>query len=94
MPEGRARYPKATCSGPKRSRRLRGRSPRGGFSFLEHSQILTGETTIRQADMVFAVAVWATLEIFWAQIRDSSVITESGWEEFTNHPKSVEDLML
>ena len=55
---------------------------------------MTGETTIRQAGMVFAVAVWATLEIFRAQIRDSSVITESGWEQFTNHPKSVEDLML
>ena len=65
-----------------------------GFSFLEHPQLVTGETTILQPGMVFAVDGSVTSENFRAQVGDSFIITETGWEAITNHPKSVEDLIL
>ena len=65
-----------------------------GFSFLEHPQLVTGETTILQPGMVFAVDGSVTSENFRAQIGDSFIITETGWEAITNHPKSVDDLIL
>ena len=65
-----------------------------GFSFLEHPQLVTGETTILQPGMVFAVDGSVTSENFRAQVGDSVIITETGWEAITNHPKSVEDLIL
>ncbi len=65
-----------------------------GFSFLEHPQLVTGEKTILQPGMVFAVDGSVTSENFRAQVGDSFIITETGWEAITAHSKSLEDLIL
>ena len=65
-----------------------------GFSFLEAPQLVTGDTTIIQPGMVLAVDGSVSVERFRAQVGDSFIITEDGWEPLTNHPKSVEEVIL
>ena len=65
-----------------------------GFSFLEAPQLVTGDTTIIQPGMVLAVDGSVSVERFRAQVGDSFIITEDGWEPLTHHPKSVEDVIL
>jgi len=65
-----------------------------GFSFLEAPQLVTGDTTIIQPGMVLAVDGSVSVEKFRAQVGDSFIITEDGWEPLTNHPKSVEEVIL
>lgn len=65
-----------------------------GFSFLEAPQLVTGDTTIIQPGMVLAVDGSVSVERFRAQVGDSFIITEDGWEALTHHPKSVEEVIL
>ncbi len=65
-----------------------------GFSFLEKPQLVTGDTTILQPGMVLAVDGSVSVEIFRAQVGDSFIITEDGWEAVTDHPKSVDEVIL
>lgn len=65
-----------------------------GFSFLEAPQLVTGDTTIIQPGMVLAVDGSVSVETFRAQVGDSFIITEDGWEPLTQHPKSVEEVIL
>ncbi len=65
-----------------------------GFSFLESPQLVTGDTTILQPGMVLAVDGSVSVETFRAQVGDSFIITEDGWEPLTQHPKSVEEVIL
>ena len=65
-----------------------------GFSFLEAPQLVTGDTTIIQPGMVLAVDGSVSVERFRAQVGDSLIITDDGWEPLTHHPKSVEDIIL
>ena len=65
-----------------------------GFSFLEAPQLVTGDTTIIQPGMVLAVDGSVSVERFRAQVGDSFIITEDGWEPLTHHPKSVEEIIL
>nr|WP_241482563.1 Xaa-Pro peptidase family protein [Leisingera sp. ANG-M7] len=65
-----------------------------GFSFLEAPQLVTGDTTIIQPGMVLAVDGSVSVETFRAQVGDSFIITEDGWEQLTQHPKSVEEVIL
>ncbi|MGB7267922.1 MAG: Xaa-Pro peptidase family protein [Albidovulum sp.] len=65
-----------------------------GFSFLEAPQLVTGDKTIIQPGMVFAVDGSVSVETFRAQVGDSFIITETGWEPLTSHPKSVEEVVL
>ncbi|MEM7177749.1 MAG: Xaa-Pro peptidase family protein [Pseudomonadota bacterium] len=65
-----------------------------GFSFLEAPQLVTGDTTILEPGMVLAVDGSVSVETFRAQVGDSFIITESGWEPVTHHPKSVEEVTL
>ena len=65
-----------------------------GFSFLEAPQLVTGDTTIIQPGMVLAVDGSVSVERFRAQVGDSFIITDDGWEPLTHHPKSVEDIIL
>ncbi|MCF6433360.1 Xaa-Pro peptidase family protein [Leisingera sp. MMG026] len=65
-----------------------------GFSFLEAPQLVTGDTTIIQPGMVLAVDGSVSVETFRAQVGDSFIITEDGWEQLTQHPKSVEEVFL
>lgn len=65
-----------------------------GFSFLEAPQLVTGDTTIIQPGMVLAVDGSVSVERFRAQVGDSLIITDDGWEPLTHHPKSVEEIIL
>lgn len=65
-----------------------------GFSFLEAPQLVTGDTTIIQPGMVLAVDGSVSVDTFRAQVGDSFIITEDGWEPLTHHPKSVAEVIL
>lgn len=65
-----------------------------GFSFLEAPQLVTGDTTILQPGMVLAVDGSVSTESFRAQVGDSFIITETGHEQITHHPKAVADVTL
>jgi Xaa-Pro dipeptidase len=65
-----------------------------GFSFLEHPQLVTGDTTVLQPGMVLAVDGSVATDTFRAQVGDSFIVTEDGFEQITHHPKSIEDMVL
>lgn len=65
-----------------------------GFSFLEAPQLVTGDKTIIQPGMVLAVDGSVSIDTFRAQVGDSVIITEEGWELLTHYPKSVEEVIL
>lgn len=65
-----------------------------GFSFLEKPQLVTGDTTVLQAGMVLAVDGSVSGESFRAQVGDSFIVTKDGYEPLTDHPKSVEDVVI
>ena len=65
-----------------------------GFSFLETPQLVTGDTTILEPGMVLAVDGSVTVDAFRAQIGDSFIITQSGYEPVTDHPKTIDHLVL
>ena len=65
-----------------------------GFSFLENPQLVTGDKTILKPGMVFAVDGSVSSETFRAQVGDSFIITENGWEAITEHPKSIDQVVV
>ncbi|MCY4037910.1 MAG: Xaa-Pro peptidase family protein [Hyphomicrobiales bacterium] len=65
-----------------------------GFSFLEKPQLVTGDKTVLQPGMVFAVDGSVTTETFRAQVGDSFIITEDGWESITAHPKQLDEVIV
>ncbi|MGJ8616064.1 MAG: M24 family metallopeptidase [Sulfitobacter sp.] len=65
-----------------------------GFSFLEAPQLVTGDMTILKPGMVLAVDGSVSVDTFRAQIGDSFIITEGGYEPVTDHPKSIDEVML
>lgn len=65
-----------------------------GFSFLETPQLVTGDRTVLQPGMVFAVDGSVTVDGFRAQIGDSFIVTEDGYESITDHPKSLADVTV
>lgn len=65
-----------------------------GFSMLEEPQLVSGNTTILKPGMVFAVDGSANEETFRAQVGDSFIITENGYDQITNFSKKIEDLII
>jgi len=65
-----------------------------GFSFLEAPQLVTGDTTILQPGMVLAVDGSVAVDQFRAQIGDSFIITQDGYEPVTEHPKTIDQLIV
>ena len=65
-----------------------------GFSFLEKPQLVTGDTTILQPGMVLAIDGSVSVDTFRAQVGDSFIITEDGYEPVTDHPKSLEEVII
>lgn len=65
-----------------------------GFSFLEDPQLVTGDKTVLQPGMVLAVDGSVTVDSFRAQIGDSFIITQDGYEPVTDHPKTIDQLIL
>jgi len=65
-----------------------------GFSFLERPQLVTGDTTILKPGMVLAVDGSVAAADFRAQVGDSFIITEDGYEQITEHPKGLQDVVI
>ena len=65
-----------------------------GFSMLEEPQLVAGNQTILQPGMVFAVDGSANEETFRAQVGDSFIITENGYDQITNFSKKIEDVII
>ena len=65
-----------------------------GFSFLESPQLVTGDRTVLQPGMVLVVDGSVSVETFRAQVGDSFIVTESGWEPVTDHPKTLDEVVL
>ncbi len=66
-----------------------------GFSFLETPQLVTGDKTVLQPGMVLAVdGSVSVARTFRAQVGDSVIVTEDGYEALTSHPKALEDVVL
>jgi len=65
-----------------------------GYSFLEKPQLVTGDKTILRPGMVLAVDGSVAVESFRAQVGDSFIVTEDGWEQITQHPKNLDDVIL
>lgn len=65
-----------------------------GFSFLEKPQLVTGDTTILKPGMVLAIDGSVSVNTFRAQVGDSFIITDDGYEPITHHPKSLEEIII
>lgn len=66
-----------------------------GFSFLEKPELVSGDKTILKPGMVMAVDGSVTLDAtFRAQVGDSFILTEDGYEQLTFHPKDLTDVIL
>ncbi len=65
-----------------------------GFSFLEDPQLVTGDETILQPGMVLAVDGSVSTPSFRAQVGDSFIITETGYQQITEHPKNLDDMII
>ena len=65
-----------------------------GFSFLERPQLVTGDKTRLEAGMVLAVDGSVSTATFRAQVGDSFILTESGPEALTAHPKTLDEVLI
>lgn len=66
-----------------------------GFSFLEKPELVFGDKTILAPGMVLAVDGSVTSAgRFRAQVGDSVIVTETGYEPITAHPKAIEEMIL
>ncbi len=66
-----------------------------GFSFLEKPQLVFGDKTVLQPGMVLAVdGSVSVAKTFRAQVGDSFIVTEDGYEQITTHPTALEDVIL
>jgi len=66
-----------------------------GFSFLEKPQLVFGDKTVIQPGMVLAVdGSVSVAKTFRAQVGDSFIVTDTGYEQITHHPKAVEEVVL
>lgn len=66
-----------------------------GFSFLESPQLVFGDKTVLQPGMVLAVDGSVSVSGFFrAQVGDSIVLTEDGYELLTIFGKSLDDVIL
>jgi len=65
-----------------------------GFSFLEQPQLVVGDKTVLQPNMVLAVDGSVSKDTFRAQVGDSFILTEDGYEAITAHPKSIDDVIV
>jgi len=65
-----------------------------GFSYLEQPQLVTGERTLIQPGMVLAVDGSVSTDSYRAQVGDSFIVTDDGYEAITAHPKAIEDVIV
>ena len=56
--------------------------------------LYTGNPVVLQPGMVLAVDGSVSADNFRAQIGDSFIITQEGYEPLTDHPKKLENIIL
>ena len=65
-----------------------------GFSFVEKPQLVFGDKTVLQPGMVLAVdGSVSEPGYFRAQVGDSVIVTDDGYEALTSHPKSLDGVI-
>lgn len=65
-----------------------------GFSYLEKPQLVCGDRTVLAPGMVLAVDGSVSVPgYFRAQVGDSIIVTEDGYEPLTAHPKLLDEVM-
>jgi Xaa-Pro dipeptidase len=66
-----------------------------GFSFLEKPELVYGDKTKLQPGMVLAVdGSVSVANYFRAQVGDSIIVSEDGYEPLTSFPNAIEDVVL
>lgn len=65
-----------------------------GFSYLEKPQLVTGDKTELQPGMVLAVDGSVSTDAFRAQVGDSFIVTEDGYEQLTPYPKTLDAVIV
>ena len=66
-----------------------------GYSFLEQPQLVFGDKTILRPGMVLAVdGSVSVAKTFRAQVGDSFIVTEDGYEQITHHPKALDEVIV
>ncbi len=66
-----------------------------GYSFLEKPELVFGDKTVLQPGMVLAVdGSVSVAKSFRAQVGDSFIVTHDGYEQITDHPKALQDMIL
>ena len=66
-----------------------------GSSFLERPQITFGDKTPLRPGMILAVDGSVSVpNLFRAQVGDSIVVTDQGYEPLTTYPKAIEDMVV
>ena len=65
-----------------------------GFSFVEQPQLVVGDRTVLQPGMVLAVDGSVSTDTFRAQVGDSFILTDDGYEAITAHPNSIDDVII
>ena len=66
-----------------------------GYSFLEKPELVFGDKTVLQPGMVLAVDGSVSQSGFFrAQVGDSFIVTETGYEQITDHAKALDDVIL
>ena len=66
-----------------------------GFSFLEKPELVFGDKTVLKPGMVFAVDGSVSIaKTFRAQVGDSFIVTEDGYEPLTEFGKDLEDVVI
>ena len=66
-----------------------------GFSFLEKPQLVFGDKTVIQTGMVLAVdGSVSVAKTFRAQVGDSFIVTERGYEALTEFGKNIDDVVV
>ncbi|MCP4327490.1 MAG: aminopeptidase P family protein [Alphaproteobacteria bacterium] len=66
-----------------------------GYSYLEKPELVLGDKTVLRPGMVLAVdGSVSETKSFRAQVGDSFIITEDGYEQITDHAKALDDVIL
>jgi Xaa-Pro dipeptidase len=66
-----------------------------GYSYLEKPELVFGDRTVLRPGMVLAVDGSVSVsKTFRAQVGDSFIVTEDGYDQITHHPKTIEDVIV
>ncbi|MBS1265366.1 MAG: Creatinase [Acidimicrobiaceae bacterium] len=66
-----------------------------GYSFLEKPELVFGDATVLEPGMVLAVDGSVSVSgTFRAQVGDSFIVTDDGYEQITSHPKDLAGVIV